>query len=801
MHKNKPLSEGSLYRKCDPSLIPFENTGEAAASTEIFGQKRALEAIAFGTKINRAGYNIFVLGENGSGRHSAVQRILANSAAASPAPPDYCYIHNFAEANQPKLLLLPAGRGAEFRDDMQRFVAELPKAITAGFESDEHRHVAEAIVEEFRLREENALSELGKLTSDQGVALMRSPQGFFFSPMKGEEVLTPEEFEKLSDVEKERLEKLMEENREKLQKLMQNFPRWRRERQTKLKETASKTLSMAVSHLVDELREKFHDLPNIVTYLDAVLADLIETGEALREQPKSEGDFNTLLMGEGAPITRYYVNLLIDHSVAKTAPVVYEDNPTFQNLVGRVDYLAQFGMMVTNLKLIKPGALHKANGGYLILDAEKVLSQPYAWEALKRALRSNLVRIESFSQMYGFGNSLPLEPEPIALHVKVVMVGERMHYYLLREVDPEFTELFKIAADFDDDIDRDNGNVGQYAHFIASLANGNNLKPFERGAVARLIEESSRIAGDSGKLSISARKMLDLMQEAEYFAIEAGRAQVTAGDVREALDAQLNRTARIPEEIRNQIMHNLIFITLDERRIGQVNALVIIELGDRMFGHPVRVTATARLGDGQVIDIERETELGGSIHSKGVLILSAFLASKYSRDIPLSLTASLVFEQSYGPVEGDSASLAELCALLSALSEVPIYQNFAITGSINQHGEVQPIGGVNEKIEGFFDICSARGLTGKQGVIIPESNMQHLMLREDIVRACTEEKFSVYAVKSVDEALELLTGRSAGAVAVAGKKGAENVNYLVARRLAEMSQLRRSFKSAKKKRA
>ncbi|GAB4428775.1 MAG: ATP-binding protein [Turneriella sp.] len=799
MKKHLPLTAGVLYRKCDPQLIPFANTGEVAVSNEIFGQKRALDAIEFGTSIDRPGYNIFVLGENGSGRHSAVQRMLVDRARLNAPPQDICYVHNFADANQPRLLLLPAGRGVEFRNGMQEFVSELPKAITAAFESEEHRREIEAIIEEFRQREETALTELGRASSDKGIALLRTQQGFMFSPIKGDSTLSAEEFEKLPEEEKDRLEKLMQEGTEKLHDLMHQFPRWRREQQGRLKEVARKTMSYAVSHLVEELREKFKDLPDVLNYLDGVLKELIESGEALREQPRQEGDLSSLMSGEGTPIMRYYVNLVIDNASAQGAPVVYEDNPTLQNLIGRIDYLAQFGMMITNLTLIKPGALHRANGGYLVLDAVKLLTQPFAWDALKRALRSNHIRIESLSQMYGFASSLPLEPEPVPLHVKVVLIGERMHYYLLRELDPEFAELFKVAADFDDAIDRDDGNTGNYARFLANLAQVHKLRPFDRSAIARLIEESARIAGDSGKLSVSARRMLDIMQEAEHSAAGAGKSMVDASDVRLALEAQVGRAARVRESIKDQIMRNLLLISLDEKRIGQVNALVIIELADRMFGHPVRVTATARLGDGQVIDIERETDLGGSIHSKGVLILSAFLASRYSRDIPLSLSASLVFEQSYGPVEGDSASLAELCALLSALSDVPIQQNLAITGSVNQHGEVQPIGGVNEKIEGFFDICRARGLTGKQGVIIPESNVQHLMLREDIVTACAEKKFAVYAVKTVDDAIELLTGRTAGDVENPGKKGSENLNYLVARRLEEFSLLRRQFKGGKRK--
>lgn len=791
-HSRKPLTTDALYRTCDPKFIPFENTQSVADGNEIIGQVRALDAIAFGTRIRQPGYNIFVLGENGSGRHTAVQRILNGEAAATPVPQDCCYVHNFHDANQPKLLLLPPGRGVIFLNGMQQLVSELPKAITAGFESEEHRQAIDAINQEFSQREENALSALGRESSEQGIALLRTPQGFFFSPIKGESTLTAEEFEKLPDDEKNRLEKLMEECTEKLQKLMHNFPRWRRERQAKLREAVQKTLRNAVSHLVDELREKFSDLPNVIEYLDAVLADLIESGEALREQPRSENDLSTLLMGEGTPIMRYHVNLLIDHAASRHAPVVYEDNPTFQNLVGRVDYLAQLGMMITNLKLIKPGALHRANGGFLIIDAVKVLTQPYAWEALKRALRAKQIKIEALSQMYGFGNSLPLEPEPVPLSTKVVMVGERQHYYLLRELDPEFSELFAVAADFSDDIVREDKNIPEYARFISSLAQHAQLRPFDRGAIARLVEEGSRFAADAGKLSLSSRSMLLLMQEAEHIAEVEGESAVGAIHIRKALEAGRGRAGRIPEAIRDSMVRNIHFVSLDETCVGQINALVVIELGDRMFGHPVRVTATTRIGDGKVIDIERETELGGPIHSKGVLILSSYLAARYSPDMPLSFNASLVFEQSYGPVEGDSASLAELCALLSALSGVAIEQRFAITGSVNQHGEVQPIGGVNEKIEGFFDVCYARGLTGKQAVIIPESNVQHLMLREDIVEACAKNKFAVYAVKTVDDAISLLTGREAGEPDAPGKKGAENLNFLVARRLAQLTAIRRA---------
>jgi lon-related putative ATP-dependent protease len=609
----------------------------------------------------------------------------------------------------------------------------------------------------------------------------------------------PDEFEKLSDEEKARIGRLIEEYGERLHKLMHQFPQWRREMQTRIKEASRETMSLAVGHLIEELKERYTDLLNVLEFFDEVMRDVIESGEELREQPKSDGDMSGVVVSGSISLARYQVNLLVDNGTAKAAPVVFEDNPVYPNLVGRVDSVAHMGTLVTNFTMIKPGALQHANGGYLVLDAAKVLSQPYAWEGLKRALRSAQVRIESLGQVFGFTSMLPLEPEPMPLNLKVVLVGERILYYLLKEYDPEFEELFKVGADFESDVARNEPNTRSYGRFLGMLARHYGLRPFDRHAVARMIEHSARLAGDSEKLSASTRRLSDLMQEANHHAGQAGRQTVGRDDVEAALEAQRHRASRLHESIQEQILRDSLLISSSGGHVGQVNGLAVIDLGDALFAHPVRITATARIGEGDVIDIERESELGGAIHSKGVMILSSFLAARYARSLPLSLSASLVFEQSYGPIEGDSASLAELCALFSALAAVPIRQSLAITGSVNQYGRVQPIGGVNEKIEGFFDICKARGLTGDQGVIVPQSNVKHLMLREEVVAACAEGKFRVFAVEDVDQAIELLTGVPAGEPDEQGLVPEGSINYLVAAQLAELSALRQAFAAAGRK--
>jgi len=792
----KALDAQALYRHCDPSLFPFETTAELDVTTEIVGQARAVEAVQFGIDMARPGYNLFVFGEPGSGRHSVVRRLLETRAAQGSPPNDWCYLNNFAESNRPRLLQLPAGRGGQLKRDMQQFVSELAKAIAAAFESDEYRERIEALHRAFKEKEEGALRELGQESGEQGIGLLRTPNGFGFAPLKGDEAMAPADFEQLPPEEKERIARLIEAFGDRLRQLMLQFPRWRRELQAQIKQASRDTLGLAVGHLIEELKERYADLAVVVAFLDEVMDDIIEVGEQLRDQAKGEGEIAGMVLNGTLSLARYQVNLLVDNAETTAAPIVFEDNPTYTNLVGRVDHLAQMGTLVTNFTLIQPGALHRANGGYLVLDALRVLTQPYAWEGLKRALRLSQIRIESLGQVYGLVSTLSLEPEPVPLAVKVVLVGEPRLYYLLKALDPDFEELFKVGADFDDEVVRDAEGTRRYAELIATLARGAELRPFDRAAVARVVEHGARLTGDAERLTTSRRRLSDLLQEADFWAAKAGRATVLRDDVERALQAQTRRVDRLRGRVQDQILRQNLLIAVSGDQVGQVNGLAVISLDDFRFAHPVRITATVRIGEGDVIDIEREAELGGAIHSKGVMILSAFLGERYARDVPLSLSASLVFEQSYGPVEGDSASLAELCALLSNLASVPIRQALAVTGSVNQLGQVQAIGAVNEKIEGFFDICQAQGLTGEQGVVIPAANVKHLMLRDDVVEACAQGRFGIYPVTDVDQAIELLTGVPAGEANDEGLVPEGTINYRVAAQITELSALRQAFAAA-----
>lgn len=788
--KVSPLDPSLLYRQCDPALLTFDTTAELEDLSEIVGQARAMEAIRFGVAVSHDGYNVFVLGPAGAGHYSLLRKELESAAANKPASADWCYVNNFEQPHKPKAISLPTGRGAQFQHHMRLFVEELHSVIPAAFESDEYHSRIEAMNEEFKKRQEKELEEFSKVARADGIALLQTPTGFALAPLKDDEVITPDEFEKLPEEEQKRINQQIKQFDEQLHKIVHQFPRWRREHQKKIREFNQETISLAVGHLVDELRAQYSDLKEIMAFLDAIQDDIVESAGELREPVSSE---NLEGVTTVSPLQRYQVNLLVGNGKGEGAPVEFEDHPTYPNLIGRIEHIAHMGTLVTNFNLIKPGALHRANGGYLILDVSKLLMQPYAWEGLKRALLSHEIRIESLGEIFGLAGTLTLQPQPIPLDVKLVLYGARLFYYLLYQYDPDFAELFKVAADIEDEIERSDDNSMLYARMIATLTRKHELLPFERNAVARLIEHGARLAGDAGKLLTHVRSLSDLLIEAEHFARQAKRETVFAADVQDAIDAQIRRADRLRKTHLERILDGTLLINTTGPEIGQINALSVAILGNYMFAQPTRITATARLGEGHVIDIEREVELGGAIHSKGVLILSSFLAARYSHSMPLSLNASLVFEQTYGSVEGDSASLAELCALLSALSDLPIDQGLAVTGSVNQYGQVQAIGAVNEKIEGFFDVCNARGLTGKQGVLIPASNVQHLMLRRDVVEAVEEKRFHIYGVKDVDQAIELLTGTPAGHPDEFGQVPEGTVNDLVATKLVQLSLMRKEF--------
>ena len=799
------LEATRLYQRTDPDQFDFGTTADLEELTEVIGQPRAVTAMQFGIGMAQDGYNIFALGPAGTGKRRVIRSSFEKRAADEPVPYDWCYVNNFDERHKPKTIRLPAGKGLAFRDDTDELIEGLSTALSAAFESEEYQARRQTVNEEFQERQSSAFQELQEKAEEKGVALLRTPTGLVFAPVKDGQVLSSEEVQALSEEERQRLEAEVETLQGELQKIVQQVPGWQRETQEKLKELNREMANFAVGGLIDELREKYSDYPDIVDHLDAVQKDIVENARDFLQAGEEQSNLPAMLRGAmqdsetGSLLARRYrVNLLVDHSQSEGSPVVYEDNPTYQNLVGRVEHRAQMGALLTDFNLIKPGALHKANGGYLILDARKVLTQPYAWESLKRTLQSREIRIESLGQMLSLVSTISLEPDPIPLDMKVALYGEPLLYYLLYQLDPDFAELFKVEADFSEQMDRDDGNQQLYARMIATLVRQEELRPFDRAAVARVIERSARLVGDAKKLSTQTRDIADLLREADYWAREAGNDMVQAEHVRQAIEAQIYRADRIRERMQEAIQRDIVLIDTDGIRVGQVNGLSVFMLGNFAFGRPSRITARVRLGKGDVVDIEREVELGGPLHSKGVLILSGFLGARYAGEQPLSLSASLVFEQSYGGVDGDSASSAELYALLSAIAEVPIRQSLAVTGSVNQHGIVQAIGGVNEKIEGFFDVCQARGLSGEQGVLIPASNVQHLMLRQDVVEAVEAGQFHVYPVETVDQGIEILTGVPAGEPDEEGAYPEGSVNQRVKERLGKLAEKRQAFGTSDK---
>jgi len=748
----------ALCRYCDASQFDFDTTAQVEPISEAFGQGRAIDAIELGVGIRRSGFNLFVLGDPATGKFDATRDRILAIAAGQPRAEDWCYVNNFKEPHKPHALRLPCGQGAGLKLDMQQLVEELRGAIPAVLESDDYRSRVEQIDAQFGGKQEQGFSELVDEAQGHGILLLRTPTGFSFAPEKNGEVMPHEEFEKLPDAEKERIAQAVRGLQEKLERLLRQIVLWRRGHREEMKKLNREVTMFAVGNMVDDLIRRYVALPEVVRWLDGFKEDVVENADIFRSQGESTPQQLAAQAEEMPPLRRYEVNLLVGGGEVPGAPVVTEENPTYMNLVGRIEHIARFGALLTDFGLIKAGALHRANGGYLLLDLRRVLMQPFAWEALKRALHTREIRIESPGQFYGAVSTVSIEPQPIPLDTKVVLFGDRMLHMLLQAYDPEFVELFKVAADFEDDADASPEALKAYARVIATIARKMCELPLDRHAVARVVEFGAREAGDSGKLSLHRRGLEDLMTESEYWARKAGLEAIGREQVQRALDARIERSDSIRRRMQEEILRGTIMIDTAGAEPGQINGLAVYSVGDLVFGQPTRITATTRVGDGHVIDIQREAQLAGAIHSKGVMILSAFLAARYAARQPFALNASLAFEQTYGPVDGDSASLAELCALVSSLAGVPIRQAWAVTGSINQRGDVQAIGGVNEKIEGFFDICAARGLDSSHGVLIPKANLRHLMLRRDVIEAVREGRFAIHAVSRFDEAIALLTG-------------------------------------------
>lgn len=823
----KSLAPDHLYTACQTDRLSFKTTAELEPLEGMVGQDRAVAAVGFAIGMRHDGFNLFAFGPEGTGKSSLIRATLQRAAADRSAPDDWCYVNNFDDPHRPRALALPAGQGSSLRDAMARLVEDLRAALPAAFESDEYSSRKSGIEDDFKERHEKAFGALAGKAQDKDVALIRTPVGLALAPAKDGNVLSPKEFEAMDDKERADRAEAMESLQGDLEKVLHDIPLWEKDQREQIRTLDQDVTRYAVGHLIDALKEIWAALPDVLTYLDAVQQDVIENATDFLPA-EEQGQMAIMSIAGGGDrkgdesFKRFQINVIVDNSrpaadfepdgsgfatpsettengadednsCVDQAPVVYEDHPTQPNLVGRVEHVAQFGTLMTDFNLIKAGALHRANGGFLVLDARKMLMQPFAWETLSRALRAGNVRVESPAESLGWSSTVTLQPEPIPLTVKVVLLGEPWLYYLLARYDPDFRELFKVAADFDSQMDRNEDAALHYARLIAGLAQREGLRASDQGAVARVVEQGARLAGDAEKLTAHMASVADLVREADYWAGEAGAVIIGRDHIQQAIDAGTYRSDRIRERIQEEITRETLVVQTDGDAIGEINGLAVYQLDHFMFGKPSRISCRVRMGKGEVIDIEREVALGGPLHSKGVLILSSYMSGHYLPNSPMALQASLVFEQSYGGIDGDSASSAELYVLLSALSGVPIKQSFAVTGSVDQHGRVQAIGGVNEKIEGFFDICSARGLTGEQGVLIPAANVKHLMLREDVVAACTAGQFRVFSVQSIDEGLEILTGKPAGARDDKGEYPIGSVNRSVEVKLQALARKTREF--------
>ncbi|MDQ7840895.1 MAG: AAA family ATPase [bacterium] len=777
---------------CRPEDLPFETTADLPAGESIVGQDRAVRALDFGLTVSQPGYNIFVSGPVGTGRTTYTQSRVQQVAATKDVPSDWIYVHNFQQPDQPMAISLPPGEGSRFRREIERLVDELKDSIRKLFASETFEAKRSGVVQAFEQQANALWRDLEAEARRLGFALQRTPVGIVTIPIAPSgEPLADEQLAQLTATHRQELERRARALQESVGDATRKVRGIEREAKEAVQELERSAVLSVASHAVETLKQQNAGHERILGWLDRFLADVVERHDDFKDEAAQQPQFP--FMTRRAEFTRYQVNLLIDNSQTRGAPVVLELNPTYYNLFGKAEYRGEFGAMVTDFTMIKPGAIHRANGGYLIVQARDLLVAPFSWDGLKRMLKSREVRIENVAEQYGMFAAATLRPEPIPLNVKVIVIGASMIHHLLYQLDDDFPKLFKIKADFDVDIERTKTAMVEYAQAIGTICRGQGLLPFDRGAVARTLEQSARIADDQHRLSMRFNEMVDVIYEAATWAKTEGSTVVSAPHVVRAIEERIRRSNRIEERIRDLIRNGQILMSAEGSAVGQVNGLSVLMLGDYAFGRPSRVTARTFVGGRGVVNIEREAQMSGRIHSKGVLTLSAYLGGKFARRRPLSLNASITFEQTYEEVEGDSASSTELYALLSDLAGAPIDQGIAVTGSVNQKGEIQPIGGVNEKIEGFYYACKALGLTGRQGVLIPHQNLRNLMLNDEVTGAIREGRFGIWAVRSIDEGIEVLTGLPAGQADEQGSYPEGTLNFLVARRLDEMADLLRRF--------
>jgi len=790
------LTAEQVRQRCDPTLFGCNSTSDLEPKEGIIGQDRALSALRFGLNIQKPGFNIYVSGLAGTGRTTAIRAFLEALAAKKETPPDWCYVHNFRDSYCPRALEVSTGMGQTLQKDMSHTIDNARRSFVQAFTSKEYADRRTEITEDFNKKREAAFNAISKKARDNGLLLQNTSVGLVFVPASDGEPMNEADYQKLGSEDKEALRKKQEELTGEMREQIIALRAEESGVEKQLEEVDREVAGYSVGYLFEELEKKYNEIPQVVDYLKEVRKDIIENFEQFKSEPKaSDTDPTAAMQGlaRKQALKKYEVNILVDNSELKGAPVILELNPTFSNLFGRIEKEAQFGALSTDFTMIKSGSLHRANGGYLVVRVEDLLTNFQSWDGLKRTLRDGKLVIEEIGERLGFLATKSLRPEPIPLDIKAVMIGEPYFYYLLLRMDLEFKELFKTKADFDSRMDKTEANLKDYAAVICRMCKEENLQHLKSDALAKIIEHSSRLAGDQDKLSTLFADIADIIREASFWAEEDGEKLIGARHLEKAIEQRVYRSNLIQQRINEMIEKGMIIIDTEGEIAGQVNGLAVIDLGDFAFGRPQRITTSVGVGREGLIDIEREAKLGGRLHSKGVMILNGYVTEKYVRDIPLSLSARLVFEQSYEEVEGDSASSTELYAILSRLADVPLKQYIAVTGSVNQKGEVQAIGGLNEKVEGFFEVCKAKGLNGKQGVLIPASNVRNLMLKEEVAEAVKAGKFHIYPVNTIDEGLEVLTGLKAGQPLEDGSYETDSINDRVHKRLIALAEKLRDF--------
>ncbi|MCE5313402.1 MAG: ATP-binding protein [Armatimonadota bacterium] len=800
----KTLSADELTHVCNADDLGFESTADIAPLEGTVGQERAVNAVNFGLGIRTQGFNLYVAGKPGTGRNSSVLAHVRAKAANEPAPNDWCYVNNFSEPYHPKAIRVASGKGPELADDMDEFIKMAREELPRAFESEDYGKRKSEIMEAIQHRREGLLEELQKEAADLGFTIEATPVGIASVPLTPEgRSYNRDEYDALPDDRKQEIKQKGQKLQDSTNQFVSRSRGLEKEAQDKIRDLDREIALFAVGHLLEDLRAKyqtcdgFGDCEAILNYLQEVENDIVERLDDFRSQEKKPQPGVPAAFEELAESTydRYKVNIFLTNKDHDGAPVVHENNPTYNNLLGKIEFKSRFGFVSTDHNMIKSGAIHRANGGYLIVQALDVLLNPFSWDGLKRVLRAREAAPENLMDQYGLMSVATIKPQPIPLDVKVVMVGSPYIYYLLYYLDDEFRKFFKVKADFDIEMARDDRHVAQYAAFVADCSRQLKLKPFHKSAVAKLVDYGSRLIEDKSRLSTRFIDISDMASEASYWAQQSGNDMVMGEHVDHALEQKEYRSRMIEDKVQSLIDDGVIMIDAADAKVGQINGLSIYDLGDFSFGRPSRITARVASGRGKIVDVQRESQMGGPIHSKGVMILTGYLEGMYASDKPIAAYATIAFEQLYDEVEGDSASCAELYVLLSAIANIPIKQGIAVTGSMNQHGEVQPIGGVNRKIEGFFAVCRSKGLTGEQGVVIPASNVRHLMLKPEVINAVAEGKFHIWPVETVDQGIEIVTGMPAGERQPDGTFPKETAHFMVDKRLKELAETAKEFAS------